>query len=133
MSAGTWTAASNGSQGWYVDDFNGGGSDDLLRFVSSAPGADVFVSDTFASGLGGGDHFQFSVGDGQDTIADFTTSGANHDVIELAKALASDFDTVMSHATQVGADTVIAFDASTSITLASVNRSSLTHSDFLFV
>ena len=71
--------------------------------------------------------------DGQDTIADFTASGANHDVIELAKALASDFDTVMSHATQVGADTVIAFDASTSITLANLNRSSLTHSDFLFV
>jgi hypothetical protein len=42
--SGTWSSAQNGSQGWFVGDFNGDGKDDLVRYVPGQSGADVFLS-----------------------------------------------------------------------------------------
>jgi len=44
VSTGSWTGAGNGSDGWYVGDFNGDGRDDIFRYVPGSCGAEVFLS-----------------------------------------------------------------------------------------
>jgi Ca2+-binding RTX toxin-like protein len=97
-----------------ADTLNGGGGADLL------------------TGGGGGDHFQFAGAFGQDVVKDFAPTGAGHDVIQLDAAEFANFQAVLAHAAQVGADTVITLDAADSITLQHVTLSSLTAADFLF-
>ena len=40
----SWTPAGNGTDGWYVGDFNGDGRSDLLRYVPEVSGGQVFLS-----------------------------------------------------------------------------------------
>jgi hypothetical protein len=74
--------------------------------------------------------FSFSTTFGNDSIANFTTGrdGINLDHTEFA-----DFAAVQSHAQQVGNDTVINYDANSSITTLSTLVSNLHASDFHFV
>ena len=67
------------------------------------------------TGAGGNDTFVFLPGFGKDTITDFT-AGPNsgpHDLIAFDHTIFADFDAVMAASTQVGASTVITFDART--------------------
>ncbi|BAL78842.1 hypothetical protein [Bradyrhizobium cosmicum] len=69
---------------------------------------------------------------GQDTVAGFHAgTAANHDVIEISKALAADFSHLQM--TQSGSSTVIQLSATDSIVLQSVNMTTLDHGNFLFV
>jgi hypothetical protein len=68
-------------------------------------------------------------GFGLDTITDFDTS---KDVIQFNPALFASYTAVMGAASQVGANTVIQYDANDTITLNNVTASSLTQNNFHF-
>jgi Ca2+-binding RTX toxin-like protein len=89
-------------------------------------------NDTITGGLGN-DRFVFRMGDGSDTVTDFT-AGGSADHVRLAGWGAS-FDTfaeVIAAADQVGADTVIDFGNGQTLTLQNVTLGNLTSADFLF-
>jgi len=68
---------------------------------------------------------------GDDVITDFTARGSNHDYLKIDHTLAASFPEVISHASQVGADTLITFGED-SILLQNTQVSSLNSGDFLF-
>jgi hypothetical protein len=76
----------------------------------------------------GPDTFVFGPGFGHDVVIDY--SSADH--IEFDGGLFQDFKQVMAASQQVGADTVITFDADNSITLLGVPLNSLHASHFDF-
>ena len=78
----------------------------------------------------GHDTFVFTGSFGEDTITNFSSS---HDNIVLAQAMFANFGAVQSDMTQVGANTVIAYNPANAITLTGVKASSLHASDFQFV
>ncbi|MCW0180338.1 MAG: hypothetical protein OJI70_01100 [Zavarzinia sp.] len=80
------------------------------------------------TGAGGADIFQFGVGFGQDRITDFASS----DVIGFVDGLFTDFAEVLDHATQVGADIVIAWSTGNTITIDDYLLEKLNAADFLF-
>jgi Ca2+-binding RTX toxin-like protein len=89
-------------------------------------------NDVLTGGLGG-DVFYFATGFGNDRITDFAAGTAGTDVIRLSIGAAFDsFAEISAAATQVGADTVITFDANTKITLTNVAKTSLAADDFQF-
>jgi hypothetical protein len=72
------------------------------------------------------------VNDGHDQIHNFVAgSAANHDTIEIAKSLVSDYSHLQI--TQSGSDTLVHVSATDSILLKNVSASSLNSHDFLFV
>lgn len=82
-------------------------------------------------GESGNDTFVFGVGDGGDTIYDMAGGNGAGDVIQLSKALGvASYADVMSHALQVGADTVITFDSTTSLTILNTMPFGLAIDDF---
>jgi Ca2+-binding RTX toxin-like protein len=95
-------------------------------------GNDIFVSspanETF-TGVGGNDTFVFTPGFGQDTITDFHPG----DTIQIDHTIFADFNSLISHAQTVGANTVITDAASNSITLAHIALANLHANDFHFV
>lgn len=96
-------------------------------------GADWLIAgtgNTVMTGGNGPDTFVFAPGFGKDTITDFN---AHQDTIQLDHTVFADFATLQSHMHQVGQNTVITFDASSSITLEHVLLSSLHTSDFHIV
>jgi Ca2+-binding RTX toxin-like protein len=105
--------------------------------LSGEAGADTLTgnagNDTLIGGLGD-DTFVFSIGFGNDTINDFGSGTGVGDLMQLSLGAAFDtYGEVMAAATQIGADTVIAFDASNSVTLSNVLLTSLLADDFVFV
>lgn len=118
--------------------FRGGAGNDSL---SGRGGADILDGGTGNDSLFGGagrDTFIFGVGYGNDSISDMSSDlgyGATPlDVIQLSTALGvSSFADVLAHAQQVGNNTVITFDASTSLTLAGTPLLSLEAANFIFV
>jgi hypothetical protein len=89
----------------------------------AAPG-DVW---TIGNGL---DVLAVNSGFGNNTITNFNPG---HDVIQFNHALFTNFAAVMARTQQVGANTVITYDASDEITLKGVTASSLHSSNFKFV
>jgi hypothetical protein len=75
----------------------------------------------------------FHVGYGLDTISDFAAGVSVGDVIQVDASLFANFAAIQSHAAQVGAHTVITYDAANTITLTGVSLSSLNANDFLIV
>jgi hypothetical protein len=75
----------------------------------------------------------FRGGFGQDSITDFVAGLGVGDTIQVDSSLFANFAAVQSHAQQVGADTVITFDAANIITLKNVTLSSLNADDFQFI
>ncbi len=106
-----------------ADTLNGAGGNDLL--------AGGHGNDTLTGGAGD-DRFVFHNGDGQDTVTDFAPGDAAGDVIDLHNYDATDFASLQPFMTQVGADTVIAFDAQNTITLHNVTMTQLNAGDFIF-
>jgi hypothetical protein len=86
-------------------------------------GKDIFY------GNGGSNTFVFGPGAGQDTIMDFQPS---QDVIQFNPALLANYAAVMQDTSQVGANTVIQYDTTHSLTLENVTASSLSSSNFHF-
>jgi VCBS repeat-containing protein len=88
-------------------------------------------------GGGGNDTFVFNPAMGHGTINDFT-SGQDHIQLNLAVPFSSgneasfqSWATTSSHVVQVGADTLITFDAADTILLKNVNTANLHASDFI--
>ncbi|HXC55145.1 MAG TPA: hypothetical protein VNU97_07620 [Rhizomicrobium sp.] len=105
------------------DTLNGGGGDDLINGGKG--------NDTLTGGPGD-DRFVFAYGDGQDTVTDFVAGNAGGDVIDLHNYGIASFAALQPFMSQVGADTLIAFDAQNHITLQNVQTAQLTAGDFLF-
>jgi Ca2+-binding RTX toxin-like protein len=105
------------------DTISGGGGDD---FIDGGAGNDTL------SGGAGNDRFVFSFGDGLDTITDFVAGDGSGDVIDLHNYGIANFAALQPFLSQVGADTLIAFDAQNHITLQNVQAAQLNAGDFLF-
>ena len=120
----------------------GGGGDDWIYgrggndAIQGDGGNDVLfggAGDDFVWTGSGNDQIWFGVGDGKDTVNDFAGGAGAGDVLYLAKALGvTSFAEVQAKAAQVGASTVITFDAGTVITLAGVTLTALSADDFAF-
>jgi len=103
------------------DTIDGGLGDDLVY-----GGEDT---DTLTGG-GGNDTFQFRQAGGKEIITDFKANG-DLDVIEVG--VFASFASVLANTQQVGNDTVITFNATTSMTLQNFNMNNLQAADFEFI
>jgi Ca2+-binding RTX toxin-like protein len=99
------------------DQLFGGKGDDVL---GAGAGKD------FMTGGAGSDTFHFVTGDGKDTITDFDADGG----VKHQDFIGADFASVTS-IDQVGANTVIHFDAGDSLTLLHVDKSHIDATDFM--
>ncbi|MGX1790466.1 beta strand repeat-containing protein, partial [Bosea sp. NPDC055332] len=131
----TYTGSSNFS-GYGNNDVNvitgGAGSDTLVGYA----GSDTLIGGAGNDTLTGGtesDVFVFASGFGKDTITDFVAGSGTADVIQIDDAVFADLSAVLAAATQVGADTVITYDANNTITLKNVTKTNLHVDDFQFV
>ena len=86
-------------------------------------------TDTLTGG-GGNDKFQFRQAGGQEIITDFK---ANGDLDIMQVGVFNSFASVLAATQQVGNDTVITFDANTSMTLQNFNMNNLQAADFQFI
>ncbi|MEM6851412.1 MAG: calcium-binding protein, partial [Pseudomonadota bacterium] len=117
----------------FGDDVADGGAGDDVIFGGLDNGADTLIGgegDDTLFGFGGEDVFVFGEGDGSDRVSDFEVGV---DVLDFS-GLGADFDSfgeAIAAAAQQGADTVFTFGAD-QVTLAGVDASTLTESDFLF-
>lgn len=110
--------------GYAGDDTLGGGSGD--DFLIGGRGADTLT------GGAGADRFSFTTGDGWDTITDFGPGASSQDVIALRGYDVPSYSALLALMTQVGADTVIAFDDQNHIVLRNTSMTALNTGDFLF-
>lgn len=123
---------------------SGGGSSGSGQTLTGTTGRDYLIggsgSDTITGGAGndymeggaGADLFVQGANDGWDCIGDFL-AGSGGDAIDLRSVGGfTDFATVMSHATQDGANTILTFGAISSVTLIGVDRSALSAGNFLY-
>jgi Ca2+-binding RTX toxin-like protein len=128
--------------------FGGSGNDTLTGGMGNdkldgGTGADVLIggldSDTLIGGAGndvltggtGSDIFVVGVGDGSDTITDFTAgSGTDHDMVRFDRTMFADFASVIAAASQSGSDVVIALGNGDSLTLQNVDLAALTADNF---
>ena len=93
--------------------------------LTSTTGNDVLV------GQGHSDTFVFAPNFGNDTVKGFTAGGIGHDTIQFSKTEFDSFASVLSHASQVGHDVVIA-TGSDLVTLKNVKIGALNSHDFHF-
>ena len=106
----------------------GGKNDDQLN---GGAGKDILFGGEGNDTLTGGadsDQFVFTANFGHDTIVDFT-HGEDHIVFD--QAIFQTVSDILAHASQVGADTVITFDQSNSVTLKNVDKNNLSTTDFV--
>lgn len=108
-----------------------------IERVDGGAGNDTIVTsraNDILAGAAGSDTFVFRFDGGHDVIADFVphaTDLANGDLVDLRGLGFADFLTIMSAATQDGADTIITIDAATSIRLIGLAPGQLGASDFV--
>ncbi|WP_247485099.1 Ig-like domain-containing protein [Bradyrhizobium sp. 193] len=93
--------------------------------LKSTSGNDTFVGSSQA------DTFSFAANFGNDVVKGFVARGPAHDTIEFSKSVFDSFASVLSHATQSGADVVIATGSDT-LTLKNAKLGGLTSNDFHF-
>ena len=82
------------------------------------------ASNDFLSGGGGSNTFVFSPG--KDVIIDFKATGSNHDTLQFDGSIFANAADALAHATQVGKDVVITYDATDTVTLVGVHLNQLT-------
>jgi len=116
-----------------IENLLGSAFADTLRGDANANAIEGGAGNDTLTGNAGNDTFVFHAGFGLDTISDFAAGSSIGDVIQVDTSLFADFSAIQSHATQVGANTVITFDAANTITLTSVTVTNLNINDFLFV
>jgi hypothetical protein len=106
-------------------------SNDSITMYANATAYFGGSADTITSSSGD-NTFGFMGTLGNMTIKDFSTLASAHDVIDIyGISSLSNFSSVISHTTQVGTSAVIS-NGGSSLTLAGVNKASLTASDFMF-
>jgi trimeric autotransporter adhesin len=109
------------------------GSSDTLTNIENVRGgsaADTITGKAGANvltGGGGNDKFIFKAAFGADTVTDFQ---AGHDLIQFDVGAFSSTNAVLGACQQVGTDVLITASASNTVTLKSINLSSLSASDF---
>ena len=112
--------------------FGRGGNDVLI----GGDGDDTLFGnegDDAIYGGAGNDRIVFGAGDGRDALFDFAAGAGVGDVIQLAASLGiSSFTQLQGRMTQIGGDTLISFDAATSITIVGVAPGTLAANDFIF-
>lgn len=111
------------------DIFGGSDADTLFGGTGDDRIFGGFDTDTLTGGADN-DTFLFKQDGGHDTVTDFKANG-DLDIIEAG--VFADFASVLAHTQQVGNDTVITFDAATSMTLQNFDMSNLQASDFQFI
>lgn len=112
--------------------FGRGGNDTLV----GGNGSDTLFgnegTDLIFTGAGN-DRVLFGVGDGNDFIADMQVGSGTGDVIQLSTALGvNSFGQLQAKMAQLGNDTVITFNAGTTITLVGIALGTLAADDFAF-
>ena len=116
------------------DRLDGGAGDDALY---GEQGDDILIGGAGNDAMNGGsgnDLFVFAPQFGEDTIFGFVDSVGDQDVVQFSGAgLFKTFADVVARATQVGSDTVLTVDSTTSLTLVGVTLANLGADDFLFV
>ncbi|MGV4797448.1 beta strand repeat-containing protein [Rhizobium sp. F40D2] len=125
----SWDRANIRSHISYV---GGTPGNDTITGTSGADSIHAGAGDDTLIGLAGDDVFVFRSGFGHDTINDFVAGAQSADVIDISNGIFADFAAVMAAATQVGADTLITYDASNSILLKNVGLTTLHQDDFRF-
>ena len=99
-----------------------GGANDTISLGNGQNQLVAAPGDVWTVGSGQ-DTFAFNAGFGNNTITDFNTS---RDVLQFNHALFVNFAAAMADTKQVGANTVITYDANDSVTLTGVAASHLT-------
>jgi hypothetical protein len=105
-----------------------GGTNDILTIGNGQNQLVAAPGDTWTVGHGQ-DTFAFNPGFGNNTITDFNTS---RDVLQFNPALFANYAAAMPDIKQLGANTVITYDANDTVTLTGVTASHLTASNFKF-
>lgn len=93
--------------------------------LDGGAGADVLV------GGGGVTNFRFEAGSGFDTIYNFTTSGASHDVLQVSAYGFTSFEAVTAAMTQKGADVVLKLDANDAVLIKNTTVASFSADNVL--
>jgi len=103
--------------------------------ITGSTGNDIIMAgggnDTLV-GLAGNDSFVFETGFGKDVVTDFIAGSGVADVIRIKDGLFANYTSVLAASSQVGSDTVLAYDISNTITLKNVTMSNLNQDDFVF-
>lgn len=116
-----------------VPEMNGTGSNDILLGGTSANRIEGKEGDDELTGGEGDDVFAFAANFERDIITDFVAGSGTDDVTEFDDAVFADLSAVLAAASQVGADTLITYDANNTVTLKNVAVASLHQDDFRFV
>jgi Ca2+-binding RTX toxin-like protein len=119
----------------------GAGNDVLYGFAGNdtivgGPGGSKYIvggtGNDVLTGSPGQDVFAFRIGDGVDTITNFTAGDSARDVLDLHGYGVSSFGELIHLMAQVGPDTVITLDAENRITLSNFVMTHLNDIDFVF-
>ena len=121
-----WNLAAIQANAW----FRGTSGNDTIVASGSADKIDGGAGNDSLTGGAGADVFFLQSGFGHDTVKDF--AHAQGDIIEFASGMFSNYTDMLSHATQVGSDVVITYDAGDYLTLQGLTLSSLHAEDFMF-
>jgi Ca2+-binding RTX toxin-like protein len=116
----------------YIENAIGGSGNDVLLGNAIANTLDGRAGSDTLTGGGGNDTFVFGVGYGADTITDFIAGGTLDSINLSGYSGIATLQDVLSHATQVGANTVLNFGGGDTLTLLNVNSANLTSADFSF-
>ena len=112
----------------YGNDTVFGGANDTITIGNGQNQLVAAPGDVWTVGSGQ-DVFTFNTRLGDNTITDFNT---HRDVLQFNHALFANYAAAMADTKQVGANTVITYDANDAVTLNGVMASHLTASNFKF-
>jgi serralysin len=121
----------NGDARSYIENAIGGSGADTITGNAIANRLDGRAGNDTLTGNGGADTFVYGQSYGQDTVTDFATAGAGHDIIDLS-AFTSIGSMIGLNITQVGANAVIDFGGGQKLTLNNGNVANLTNDHFIF-
>ena len=113
-----------------IENVYGGAGSDTLRGDASVNNILGGAGDDVLAGRGGSDFFYFDGESGADRLEDFDPTEG--DQIYFSGGLLTDFDDLLAHAEQVGADTVITYGEYSSLILEDVVLGDLRPGDWFF-
>jgi Ca2+-binding RTX toxin-like protein len=123
-----------------IENITAGSGNDVLIGDNNANSFFGGAGDNRLDGRGGNDHLEAAAGadtfvydgQGQDVVENFAKSDGDHIEITFAPAGVSSVHDLVSHAHQVGIDTVIDFGGGKTLTLLGVNSTTLDDGDFVW-
>jgi len=123
----TWDAEAVREAAWY----RGTAGADTITGTSLGETIAGNGGDDTLTGGSGSDVFLFEPNLGHDTVTDFQAGAGSDDVVKLQGIAIPPLATIFDLTAQVGADSVITFDANNTITLTGVDKNNLHDDDFL--